>query len=421
MIACPILEPKEGTMRARSRSVNGALAAGLCLLAPLLGLDGCYLAVKADPDELLGDDAGAGADTVPEVPLDGVDLLVVIDDSGSMAEEQAILAGGLFAFVDALVHPPPAWPYGAIDSMHLAVVTSDLGVSYGEDGEIPGESITPDSLQTYLNQGDGGWFQGVQAGSVTLGGTSVACEAIDGAFAETPYEGSPNASLTVQAACLAQQGTAGCGFEQQLEAAAMALRRDDQASFVEESHLLVVLVITDEEDCSMEDAPGLFATEECLDATKLNIACNAGGNEQYLFDLDYFRDTFEGAKGFAGGVIFAAIAGVPNDAEGAEQWVQCQGRGDEIGGCLDLEAMQMSTYVDDSSGTGLWKFAPVCTRSEGGVVVTSAVPGRRYVELAADELGHDGYVSSICNEDWSPAFYDLAEMIDEKIAASQAQ
>ena len=341
--------------------------------------------------------------------------------------------------------------------MRLAVVTSDMGVSYGEDRDIPTPDETPASLQAYLNRGDDGKFQANDMVAIDLGDGAIACSEAatqcpadwtcvgigdDGVGACSPewpgtvscpaigagyvalsdVDDDTDAKLNVEAACLAQQGTSGCGFEQQLQAAAVARDRDDQDDFLENGHLLAVLVISDEEDCSMRDAPGLFATPDCQDSTRLNIACNASEeDESYLFDARHFRDAFVDAKGDEGSVVFAAIAGVPQEDQEPVAAAACEGRGDALGACLDQEAMQMVPFVDSSSGTDLWKFMPACTRYVGDALVTSAVPGRRYVEIAAEEFGDRGFVSSICNADWTPAFDDLAALIAERIAASQGK
>jgi hypothetical protein len=399
------------------------------------------------PTELKADEIQTGS-------FDGVDMLVEVDNSGSMSEEQAILATGFYTLVNSLANPIPGWPYDPVDSIRIAVVTQDMGVSYGEDQSLPSEDETPASLQAYINTGDNGKFQGINATSINVqsgvlkcgeGGaqcpsgwtcedidgdtqigtcqsdnTSVTCPALGASYAETTAD-APNASLNAQAACLAQQGTGGCGFEQQLQGAAVALQRDDQQSFMKDSHLLAVILVTDEEDCSMEDAPGLFATDECQDATKLNIACNYGGNDEYLFPTEYFYEVFVDAKqgaGGAGAVIFAAIAGVPWDEEDSSGAAACQGTGDMIGSCLDQDAMQMSTYIDNSSGTDLTKFNPACTRYDGDTLVTSAVPGRRYVELATDYFNANSYVYSICNDDWSPAMENVARLIAAQIGGT---
>jgi len=427
---------------------TGALAIPFFTASAMFAGHGCYRVDPLDGSASTDGDSDGDGDGDDDLdPLDGVDLLVMVDNSSSMAEEQAILAPGVMALVNALANPltegDDLWGHPAVDAMRIAVVTSDMGVSYGDAREIPSEGETPVSLQDYRNRGDDGAFRGIAEDVVSVASgtiecdetaaqcppgwacegiddgvgacesdvTAVPCPVLDGAWAETTSDGE-NVALNVAAACLARQGTEGCGFEQQLESVAVGLSRDDQQSFLVDSHLLAIVLVTDEEDCSMENAPGLFGTPECDDQLKLNIACNHEGNEEYLYSAQDFHQKYVAAKGDPGAVVFAAFAGVPpTGEEGAEA---CQGKGSAIGDCLEQEAMQYEEYQETD---GTWRFTPVCERYEDGLLVTAAVPGRRYVELA-QEFGARGFVTSICTAGWAPAFEDLAEMIAEQIAAS---
>jgi hypothetical protein len=90
----------------------------------------------------------------------------------------------------------------------------------------------------------------------------------------------------------------------------------------------------------------------------------------------------------------------------------CQGTGDSIGACLQDPLMQyVPTQFTDANGNTYTHFAPACERTNaGGVLVTSARPGRRYVKVA-QEFGCASYVYSICNEDWSEAMLEIARLI----------
>jgi hypothetical protein len=221
-------------------------------------------------------------------------------------------------------------------------------------------------------------------------------------------------------ACMGQQGTGGCGFEQQLESAVRGLEVN-QSDFIVPSHLLAVLEVSDEEDCSIND-PALFNTPEWLgspDAYKelVNVACNWHNEQmdnQYLFAAQRYRDMFIGFKDQqANAVIFAAIVGVPqNDV--------CQGTGDAITGCLADQAMQYSPqqFHDEVNDVDYTHFAPACTRNgTDGLPITEARPGRRFVEVA-NLFGANGYVYSICNQDWSPAMEQIAAIIAKQISSS---
>jgi len=403
-------------------------AAPLAVLIALCAASGCRHVAAVDAD--------AGTDTNPELNLAGVDLLVVIDNSISMSQEQAILATDLFAFVGSLVSPLPTSAYSAIDDLRIAVVTSDMGLSsdgVNNDAYWPGD--VPPSCVGF---GDNGEFQTISVSSVELTNDVVACddtaaqcppgwtcENTDGdgvgvchtggdtlvgcpnqtmPWLETTPE-DPDPNIAARAACLSVQGTGGCGFEQQLASAATGLARDDQSDFSREDALLAVLVVSDEEDCSMRDGQALFGEQEIQDMGSMTVNLACGRHPEHLFTPSYFYDAFVSLKQ-PGAVLFAAIVGVPDHGAPADA---CQGPGDGLGTCLAQDEMQL----EEELVAATWFFRPACTRSVGETEVTRAYPGRRYVELANSLFGGMGYVYSICNEDWSPAF----EAVGAKMAA----
>jgi hypothetical protein len=136
---------------------------------------------------------------------------------------------------------------------------------------------------------------------------------------------------------------------------------------------------------------------------------------EYLFDPSYFYERFVSAKD-PDAVVFAAIVGVPyGDQDGADA---CQGQGSQLGDCLDQEEMQLvqeQPGIDDDPPNPMWLFRPACARTAGELEVTRAYPGRRYVELAAEHFGDMGYVSSICNADWSPAMAEIARLVSARM------
>jgi hypothetical protein len=209
---------------------------------------------------------------------------------------------------------------------------------------------------------------------------------------------------------------------------------ESHPDFVVPGHLLVVLIVSDEEDCSIRDN-ALFGTVEWMSGSTedLNIACNLPReNEVYLYPvdgedarmianasglavegLDTYRDKLVSLKGGdAEAVIFAAIVGVPpGDAS------PCQGDGTHLKemSCLDAPEMELRVGRFTFEGREYKHFEPACTRTdEAGVEETTARPGRRFVKTAM-EFGENGYVYSICNESWDPAMRAIAEMIARRM------
>jgi hypothetical protein len=107
-------------------------------------------------------------------------------------------------------------------------------------------------------------------------------------------------------------------------------------------------------------------------------------------------------------IVFAALVGVPFADN------TCQGTGTEIeaNNCLGHTEMQYQEEWVPSEVPGLdtYRFYPACTRVSEGQIVTRATPGRRFVELA-QRFGENGFVSSICNDDWSEAMRSIAKLV----------
>jgi hypothetical protein len=416
----------------------------LCAVALALTTSGCG---KSDLYAWGGsDDAGTDSDT--DADWDGlyeaVDILLVVDDSDSMDEEQKILGTSVFSLINGLVNPlPTSGLISGLDDVRVAVISTDMGMSWGgnpyQDGdgwpgtELPCTAMGDDgSFQTYpsdkqINVKDdvitcdetdaqcpSGWScegiggDGIGLCTAPLGNTTIDCPWLSGEWAQTPTSSQvPNPNLGTQVACLTNLGTSGCGFEQHLESSEKALTRFDQLSFVRDEALLAVIIVSDEDDCSLESKSFYYVPEiQNIPQVEVNIAC--GEHPEYLYPLDGYRDSFiEIKNGNDDAVLFAAIVGVPMaDA--------CQGWGDQIQGCLDHEEMQYEyEYINNPFPNTVY-YAPACTREVDDVQVTRASPARRIVELALD-FGSRGYVFSICNEDWSPAMNELAAVIPLKL------
>jgi hypothetical protein len=337
-------------------------------------------------------DSDADADA-PEYDAHGIDMLFMVDNSMSMDEEQKILADMVFDLVGGLMVD--------IDSVRVAVVSSDLGLMWGGNPYEDGDGW-PGSLPTNCGaDGDEGDFQHTTPMTITIDDETQACPDVEGSWVESPEGDLPNAFLPLEAACITALGDHGCGWEQSLESASMALARPDQADFMRDEHLLLVVFVSDEDDCSVE-SNDLYSVTEIQVQTQVNLAC--GLYPEFLYDPSDYADTFVDLKGGnPNAVLYTAIIGVPLSSA-------CQGRGDQIGDCLNQEEMQ-PVGVEEDAG---WVFAPACERYEGDELVTKARPARRFVELA-QTFGGNAYVHSICNEDWSDALDAMIEMIDQEL------
>ncbi|HGG58081.1 MAG TPA: VWA domain-containing protein, partial [Nannocystis exedens] len=198
-----------------------------------------------------------------------VDVLFVIDNSGSMAEEQALLAANFEAFVDEL---------DAVDANYrIGIITTDNGNPRDPKAVFDGGELRLSSCQDRLSP------DGVSGGDFIYGdfNAEFACNdhcsltddqlvlrpsagKLDGDDTSTRkwlenIDGGTNLSGEVTIAeafqCFGPQGINGSGFEAPLESMYRALLASDNASsanygFLRENAHLAVIFITDEVDCS---------------------------------------------------------------------------------------------------------------------------------------------------------------------------
>ncbi len=411
------------------------------MLPLLIGgiLAACYKTfdLSASPDA--GDTA---SEESPE--YSGVDLLIVMDNSISMDQEQEKAATALFSLLGALFDPRPRLDrdYPPPQTLRFAVVSSDLGLRFG------GVSQPSRQLPNCVGPGDDGRFLDapdtldevrLESGNIRCFDNERICPmgrtcavggvcALDGEVPDTlscrtgapPWEIDGTAhigALASRTVCALVQGSGGCGIEQQLEAAVRGLER--QPEFMVDDHLLFLLFVSDEDDCSIED-PAFFETPEFQITGLESSSCHwPVAHEENLFSPRRYRDEIVRLKGDDDGVVFAAVVGVPITSDAA-----CEGTGAALArrGCLEQEAMQleMGSFPHPTvPGSFYPDFTPACERRDrgSGEILTQARPARRFVEVAA-AYGENGYIYSICNEDWSAGMGAMAEIVLRRMSES---
>jgi len=172
-----------------------------------------------------------------------LDLLLVIDDSPSMIDKQNALTRALPALQAQLAAIP-----GGMPNLHVGVVTSDMGTS--SSGGAPAPKI--------------GSGPGSCSGTGKDGVLQTNGAAIQGAYVSTNRNGAQNfvGAFTDTVAKMIGVGAAGCGFEQPLSAMRAALTNTTaNAGFMRASANLAVVVLSDEDDCSVHD-PRLFSATD---------------------------------------------------------------------------------------------------------------------------------------------------------------
>ncbi len=301
-----------------------------------------------------------------------VDLLFVIDDSGSMEDEQESLRREIPQLVRGLTSPPldaegnPRW--NAAESLQIAIVTTNLGTNgVPEDSSRVGLACSANG-----NLGDDGAL--------------LACPG--GAISQWTPGDDIDAFVDGIGTC-ADVGIDGCGLEQPLLAGVKALAN---AGFPREGSLLGMVVLSDEEDCSLADPATFFSGGEV--GPQINQRCYTDPTSLVATD-EIVRLLREGRDPER--FVFAALVGMPEELTGAD-----------LPTVLADSRMDYVLSLENQLGV-----EPACTRrNELGELVGEAAPGRRYIEVAQQV---DGLVASICAESYQPAIAELTARIGGRV------
>jgi hypothetical protein len=354
-----------------------------------------------------------------------LDLLLVVDNSASMEQEQAALAAELPRMMTALLTgdidgdgTPEVAPVGDI---HVGVVSTDMGL----------EGLENAGVEKCGGKGDDGVLL---AGRTDLPGCSAPADNFLQYDAESPPDGA-----AAELACLATLGINGCGFERQLDAALKALTPSHSAiEFYSASgpvpgghgntlntgflrndpsdpSLIAVILITDEEDCSSRDISHLVPNaspnglnSRCYYEGKRGAAGNLYQTERYVDGLRALRPDHDNL------VFFGAITGVPPGpvSPGEVASVDFADDAERKAFYDDLLAHpDMQEKIDDMGTPDVFEddgMVPACESANG-----KAYPARRIVEVARG-FGSNSMVQSICQESFTTAI----EPILQRMAAS---
>ena len=373
---------------------------------------------------------------IAAVDVDKVDLLFVIDNSGSMAEEQASLRAQFPKLLETLASGqrrggeqafPPA------RSVHLGVVSTDMGL------------VGISEIDRCSGLGDDGIMQNeprLQQG----------CKASYPRFLSYTAGLNQPTETANDFACVAALGTEGCGFEQQLESGLKALWPGmdtritflgDGQGFGKQGHgdrenqgflrsdptqglsVVAVVVVSDEEDCSMRDTSHLTPpsfldpqnpSEAQLLQQGLNVRCHF--NQQNLYDVSRYINGFKALRPQDEDlVVFGAIVGVPPETVSEQVLANLDPENPAAlqqfyDGILNHALMQPVVDSNNTSDPADDLIRPSCNTARG-----TAFPPRRIVEVAKG-FGPNGIVQSICQEDLGPAVDAIVDRIAAKLGAA---
>jgi hypothetical protein len=435
------------TKFARHRQRAGWLSLALCSFA----------CAPSEEDPVLADAASPPAGEQGKLALvDALDVLLVIDDSGSMASEQLRLASELTRLIDVLTRgdrTPEAPPepdrsnkaryFNPVKSLHLGVISANVGGIDDPYGESAG-------INACQGSGDDGRLQ--HSTEVARDGVVASSAREFEGFAESEVVIAPDPGCALEAGppylvlepgddheraqavaqrfrCVARLGVRGCPFEQPFEAVYRALApplpvgarlqarpvepdaaraRAYNAGFLRENAVLALVFVGDEDDCSItpqgkelyDNTPNSEAERRYT--REINLRCGKFANEKgLLWDVERYADHLRALKpGHPERLVINAIVGVPPELV-------------NLGADVLLMRPELQ-YTVDATGH-LWR--PSCTRLEAANPSRrdTAQPPRRFLELAG-KLGPSVHVASICADAYGGTLAALVDRVAPMMA-----
>jgi hypothetical protein len=282
------------------------------------GGDPCALACPdgdADPAECTEPPCDDVVAVVPTTLNRDLDILFMIDNSGSMAEEQVSLGNNFHRMITVLETVE-----GGLPNVHIGIVSSDVGAG-------------PFNITSCSGNGDNGILQNAPryAGCAPPAGQFISDIANPDGSRLTNYTD----PLVETFGCIARLGIDGCGFEQPLEAVRRALNGSNaqNAGFLRQDALLAVILLTDEDDCSTEntqmfdtsqtmidDPLGPLSSFRCFEfgvtcdpdeprAAGLKASCQSREDSAYMYPVQEYVDFLRGLKSDPRKVIVAGVMG----------------------------------------------------------------------------------------------------------------
>jgi hypothetical protein len=382
--------------------------------------------VDDDTDDTDDSDGDTDGDTDDIPAFEKVSILLVIDNSGSMGDEQAQVTTGIASLISALDGAGLDWRIG--------VTTTDNGNPW-----CPAGTTTPENGELVMSSCRQRLNDFLFSDSVDV--QDIACNDI---CALQEFEVTPSTTLSDDESkprpwlertggvsnvaepyldvvrCMLPQGVNGCGFESQLEAAYRSVVLSGTAGepnygFFEEGRLPVLVFLTDEVDCSHNSAwSDIFA---------------ADGNKAFWSDPSSQFPT--------SAVCWNAGVECTGDPSGYDS---CEPVNKDINGNSDVSATDavlypVSGYIDryammgavvygivgvDDSGEPFYAdtidpsfqasfgIGPGCT---GSADVTAVPPVRIRAVAEANAPAEGRKLYSVCASDYEPTFADIGQSI----------
>jgi hypothetical protein len=372
--------------------------------------------------------------------IDRVDLLFMVDNSASMTSKQNSLKAQFPRMIQVLstgmrrANDPN--PFPPVANMHLAVVSSDMGVvgqagimgcdpNGGADGRLqhastgdPGCQATYPEFLSYDASRDDPMQIGVDFGCIaSLGAMGCTYESqleapLKALWPKTALDVNGNIVMPNPITFLAPPGgvTTGRGDTPPPEGSLGFLSSDPNAPSV-----LGIILLTDEDDQSSQRTDYLSESDPSANlAAQIRPAMNA----QNLYPVQRYIDGFKLLRPMQQDlVVFAAIAGVPTDLVDQRARMNVD-FSDEVqrNAYYDRIASDRRMQPNVTNRFGMSAFSPACSRTNAMFQPETAAPARRILEVVRG-FGDNGTIQSICADDYGPGMDAIIDIIAKQLGA----
>jgi len=201
------------------------------------------------------------------ITLDKVNILFVIDNSGSMKEEQESIANQFDSFLTSLQGT----------DYNIAIITTDA------------------YLDTYKGKPKNGNFEQFPNGKKWLTGAQDTSKA----YLQKNIEYFQQAMKTV--------GITGSGFERGLASTVRALEKEDQKEFFRPNALLMIIIVSD------EDETGIISSRVSYDDRANALFDDLNNKIKKLYDTFYNLHNADSASYGTDPIVIHSIIGVPKE------------------------------------------------------------------------------------------------------------
>jgi hypothetical protein len=318
---------------------------------------------------------GCACDTVPATALQDcqavqvlpaavqTDILFVIDDSGSMSEEQANLRDNLGIFIDTLAAS------AVQNEFRIGVTNTSIEGFKASASAVPAQAYTAGPA-TGVPYPDGAIVAITQVGGLGVSGSFI-YDLPSSAWGGNRILDAGALSLQQDFKANVLVGTRGSGREQPFRAARLALTdrlADANAGFLRPGARLAVFFLTDEDDCSGDPNTAVSSDTQCHDLAVKNdpaLMDSVPGFASFLLGPigGELRDVVVGAiAGFSPDLQLVPSCGTCANASCATALEKAD-RFAQLHAALGSTRMQIGSICDLSFRDTLLRFAEQLTPS----------------------------------------------------------